>query len=131
MIVIKEFPLLNDLPLPADIAKQLTQHLVEPFDNDVEETNQFWIECSTTLILLEDVDIDDSFRDADISTQDLIKFVTDYPEFVLLLKGNKASYLLALAITSSDGGGCYLLAPTTNPTYPVLTLTTQIEDDLQ
>jgi len=131
MMVIKEFPLINDLPLPTEIAKQLNQHLIEPFDNDVEATNQFWNECSTALILLEDVDIDDSFSDAANHTQDMIKFVTDYPEFVLLLKGVEVSYLFALAITSSDGGGCYLLAPTTNKTYPVLTLTTQIEDDLQ
>ena len=58
--------------------------------------------------------------------QHLLRFATNYPEFVLLLDDERP-WLLALAIITNDGGGIYLIAPMNSPTFPAVKLADQAE----
>jgi hypothetical protein len=123
---ITEFTLLSGLGLPVAIKKQLEQHMVEPFDGNAGVTSDFWQEVGTSLILIEAGATDASLATEDTRTQELIQFVAEYPEFVELLDDDVSPYLLALSIITSDGGGCYVLAPMSSTTKPVMTLAENI-----
>ncbi|MCG7584957.1 hypothetical protein [Photobacterium sp. OFAV2-7] len=127
MKTIRKFDEVENLPVPLAIKDQLHRHLTEPFDGDVEVTRQFWNEVSTTLFLIEESDVDDTLAGQSEDIQHLLRFVTHYPEFVLLLNDNSCNWLLALAVITSEGAGCYIVAPMSSKTYPVLTLADQAE----
>jgi len=122
MKVIKNFNLVNELTLPEQVKAALHNELIIPFDGCLDATADFWSEYDTFLILLEGSDVDDSLVDADEDIQYFIQYVTDNPEFVVLLNDDTCPYLLALSVTTTAGGGCYLLAPLTSKTTAATTL---------
>jgi len=122
MKVIKNFNLVNELSLPEQVKAALHNELIKPFDGDVNSTADFWYEYYTFLILLEEGDVDSSLVDADEDIQYFIQYVTDNPEFVVLLNDDTCPYLLALSVIIDAGGGCYLLAPLTSKTTAATTL---------
>ncbi|MGC3835592.1 hypothetical protein [Moritella viscosa] len=122
MKVIKNFNLVNELTLPEQVKSALHSELTIPFDGDVNSTTDFWHEYDTFLILLEEGDVDSSLVDADEDIQYFIQYVTDNPEFVILLNDDTCPYLLALSVTTTAGGGCYLLAPLTSKTSAITIL---------
>lgn len=126
MKIITEFSSLSSLDLPTSIKQQLEQHLTAPFNGDIHATNSYWQDVSTTLILIEAGDSDISLQLEETSTQELILFVAEYPEFVDLLDDGESPYLLALSIISSEGGGCYVLSPMSSQTQPALSLAKNI-----
>lgn len=116
MKVIKNFNLVNELSLPEQVKAALHSELIIPFDGCLDATADFWSEYDTFLILLEESDVDDSLVGADEEIQYFIKYVTENPEFVVLLNDDTCPFLLALSVITSAGGGCYLLAPLTSKT---------------
>jgi len=122
MKVIKNFNLVNELTLPEQVKSALHSELIIPFDGCLNTTADFWSEYDTFLILLEESDVDDSLVDIDEDIQYFIQYVTDNPEFVVLLNDDTCPYLLALSVTTDAGGGCYLLAPLTSKTTAATTL---------
>ncbi|MGY0617141.1 hypothetical protein [Vibrio sp. FJH11] len=118
----------ESLPIPDDIKAKLLAHLVEPF-GDIESTKTFWREVGTTLYLIESSDTDESLAEEMEEAQHFIRFVTNYPEYVLLLNDEDCPWILAVAIITMEGGGAYLLAPTTSPTLPARELLPQITDN--
>ncbi|SGY91322.1 hypothetical protein [Moritella viscosa] len=122
MKVIKNLSLVNELNLPEQVKTALHSELTDPFDGCLNTTADFWHEYDTFLILLEESDVDSSLLDADEDMQYFIQYVTDNPEFVVLLNDDTCPYLLALSVTTTVGGGCYLLAPLTSNTNAVTAL---------
>ncbi|MDF4652818.1 hypothetical protein P3502_26685, partial [Vibrio parahaemolyticus] len=63
------------------------------------------------------------------SEEDLhfLRFVTNYPEWVLLLNDDDCPWLLAVAIVTMEGSGVYCCAPMNSPTFPVVMLADQTE----
>ena len=122
MKVIKNFSLVNELTLPEQVKAALHSELIIPFDGCLNTTADFWNEYDTFLILLEESDVDGSLVDADEDIQYFIQYVTDNPEFVVLLNDETCPYLLALSVITDAGGGCYLLAPLTSKTTAATTL---------
>ncbi|MEZ8021352.1 hypothetical protein [Vibrio splendidus] len=127
MKTISKFDELDDLPIPSDIRVKLKQHMIEPFDNSEAATSSFWDEVGTSLILIEETDTDDTIKAESESVQHLTRFCTNYPEFVLLINSEECNYILAVAIVTSEGGGVYITAPTSNESHPVKTLFPQAE----
>ncbi len=127
MKTIQAFEEVESLPIPDDIKTKLLAHLVEPF-GDIESTKTFWREVGTTLYLIEPCDTDESFAEEADEAQHFIRFVTNYPEYVLLLNGEDCPWILAVAIITMEGGA-YLLAPTTSPTLPARELLPQVTDN--
>jgi len=122
MKVIKNFNLVNELTLPAQVKSALHHELISPFDGCLDTTAEFWSEYDTFLILLEEGDVNSSLSDADEDIQYFIQRVIDNPEFVVLLNDDTCPYLLALSVITDAGGGCYLLAPLTSKTTAATTL---------
>lgn len=91
------------LPHESEVKNALLVELVKPFDS-IESTDQFWQSTSTSLVtVLPDDDTNlllDEYGDL------LVPF--SCCEFITPLVGD---WYLALAITSQDGGGRYLLFP--------------------
>ncbi len=127
MKTIQAFEEVKSLLIPDDIKAELLAHLIEPF-GDIESTKTFWREVGTTLYLIEHSDTDESLAAETEEAQHFIRFVTNYPEYVLLLNGEDCPWILAVAIITMEGGGAYLLAPTTSPTLPARTLLPQGSD---
>ncbi|HCG6983270.1 TPA: hypothetical protein NJ311_003630 [Vibrio parahaemolyticus] len=128
MKTIQAFEDVEFLPIPDDIKAKLLAHLVEPF-GDIESTKTFWREVGTTLYLIEPSDTDESLAEETEETQHFIRFITNYPEYVLLLNGEDCPWILAVAIITMEGGGAYLLSPTTSPTLPARELLPQATDN--
>lgn len=122
MKVIKNFNLVNEQDLPEPVKAALHSELISPFDGCLDTTADFWSEYDTFLILLEDSDVDESLVDADEDIQYFIQYVTENPEFVILLNDETCPYILALSVTTTAGGGCYLLAPLKSKTAAATTL---------
>lgn len=122
---VNKFEEISALPIPNGIKAKLLEHLIEPF-GDEKSTSEVWEEINTCLYLIEEGDTDKSLSEETEQVQHLLRFVTNYPEFVLLLD-DECPWLLALAIITSDGGGIYLVAPMNSPTFPVVKLANQIE----
>ncbi|MGR5324841.1 hypothetical protein ACP3VW_13560 [Vibrio sp. DNB22_17_1] len=115
---------IETLPIPSDIKALLLNHLIEPF-GDIESTKTFWREVGTTLYLLDSTDTDESLKIEPEEEQHFIRFVTNYPEYVLLLNGEDCPWILAVAIITMEGSGAYLLAPTSCSALPVQILQPQ------
>ncbi|MEC6797027.1 hypothetical protein VXS03_08190 [Photobacterium sp. S4TG1] len=107
------------LGLAPDIEQALMHNLTEPFDFDIEATQATWDEINTTLYYIEPSDSDESLSKEDEAEQSMLRFVKNYPEFVDAISN---SHLLALAIITSDGGGCYVFAPLSSQTHIVTEL---------
>ena len=108
------------MPLAADVKANLLAQLIEPFGDEVA-AEEFWQPTNTALLLIEPEDSLQHFAEY----QELINFAFEYPEHVMLLNDD-GTWLLALAITSSDGGGIYLCAPKCNAEIPFAELAAQI-----
>ncbi|MCD9516962.1 hypothetical protein [Photobacterium carnosum] len=116
---------IDQLGLAPDIEQALMHNLTEPFDFDIEATQETWNEINTTLYYIEPSDSDESLGKEDEADQSMLRFVKNYPEFVDEISN---SHLLALAIITSDGGGCYVFAPLSNQTHIVNELKTHLNN---
>lgn len=93
----------NHLPHSKAVRSALLYELIAPFDC-VEKTNDFWASYPTKLFAFLP---DEELEELTPSSADILKMF-ECSEFVTHLYGN---WHLALAITSQDGAGCYLLFP--------------------
>jgi hypothetical protein len=126
-----EMKLINNLQdiaqlgLAPDIEQALMHNLTEPFDFDVEVTQATWDEINTTFYYIEPSDSDESLSQEGKAEQSMLRFVKNYPEFV---DGISDSHLLALAIFTSGGGGCYVFASKLSQTHIVNELKTHLDN---
>ena len=111
MKLIKQFKDLDNLNISSTIRKQLKEELLKPFNGNEKQTSDFWTEVGTSLILIEKSDTEGSLVKESQQIKELIQFILEYPEYVLLLTDKKGDYLLALSILNDEGCGCYLLMP--------------------
>ncbi|OUS31295.1 hypothetical protein A9Q98_03210 [Thalassotalea sp. 42_200_T64] len=109
MKLINQLHQLSTLNISDVIKTKIQECLVEPFEGDVDCTEEFWLETKTFLVLIEDGDVDGSPDDVSESVASLIQDAVDNPEFVFLIDDDNSPYLLAVMIVSNDGGGCYVL----------------------
>ncbi|OZS42116.1 hypothetical protein ASV53_20160 [Photobacterium sanguinicancri] len=123
---VNKFEDIEALPMPDVVKAKLLEHLIEPF-GDAESTKAFWDEIGTTLYLIEEADTDESLNQQSEADQHFLRFVTNYPEWVLLLNDDGCPWLLAVAIVTMEGGGVYVCAPMNSPTFPVVKLSDQVE----
>ncbi|MHA6614043.1 hypothetical protein [Photobacterium damselae] len=124
MKLIKKLQDITQLGLASDIEQALIHNLTEPFDFDIEATQAIWNEINTSLYYIEPSDSDESLSKESEADQSMLRFVKNYSEFVDEISH---SHLLALAIFTSDGGGCYVFAPQSNQTHIVNELKTHLE----
>lgn len=127
MKIITQFNELDSLPLPEVTIAALRHHMTEPFEFNDVITAEFWQEVSTSLILIEESDTDETISQQPESVQHLIRFVQNYPETVYLINSIDTGFIIALAIITSAGGGVYLVSPTSNTSHPVQILLPQAE----
>ncbi|PSU84278.1 hypothetical protein CTM93_09205 [Photobacterium phosphoreum] len=125
MKLIKNIHDIARLGLAPDIEQALIHNLTEPFDFDIQVTQATWNEINTTLYYIEPSDSDESLSQEDEAAQSMLRFVKNYPEFV---DGISDSHLLALAIFTSDGGGCYVFASKLSQTDIVNELKTHLNN---
>ncbi|EHY1015028.1 hypothetical protein K2V14_003767 [Vibrio vulnificus] len=123
---VNKFEEVASLPMPDGVKAKLLEHLIEPF-GDEESTKAFWDEVSTTLYLLEESDSDETLSEQAEDDQHFLRFVSNYPEWVLLLNDDDCPWLLAVAIVTMEGGGVYCCAPMKSPTFPAVKLADQAE----
>ncbi|MBF4366244.1 hypothetical protein, partial [Vibrio anguillarum] len=84
MKTVNNFEEVASLPMPDSVKATLLEHLIEPF-GDEESTKAFWDEVSTTLYLIEESDTDETLDEQAEEDQHFLRFVSNYPEWVLLL----------------------------------------------
>ncbi len=123
---VNKFEDIQSLPMPDAVKAKLLEHLIEPF-GDEESTKAFWGEVGTTLYLIEESDTDETLSKEPEGDQSFLRFVTNYPEWVLLLNDDDCPWLLAVAIVTTAGSGVYCCAPINSPTFPVVKLADQAE----
>ncbi|PMP52618.1 hypothetical protein [Vibrio splendidus] len=123
---VNKFEDIKSLPMPDAVKAKLLEHLIEPF-GDEESTKAFWDEVGTTLYLIEADDTDETLSKEPEGDQSFLRFVTNYPEWVLLLNDDECPWLLAVAIVTTAGSGVYCCAPINSPTFPVVKLADQAE----
>lgn len=123
---VNKFEDVASLSMPDSVKAKLLEHLIEPF-GDEESTKAFWDEVGTTLYLIEESDTDETLGEQSEEDQHFLRFVSNYPEWVLLLNDDDCPWLLAVAIATMEGGGMYLTAPMNSPTLPVVKLADQAE----
>ncbi|MEZ8501973.1 hypothetical protein AB6D08_11730 [Vibrio splendidus] len=126
MKTVNNFEEIQSLPMPDDVKVKLLEQLIEPF-GDEESTKAFWDEVGTTLYLIEADDTDETLSKESEGDQSFLRFVTNYPEWVLLLNDDECPWLLAVAIVTTAGSGVYCCAPMNSPTFPVVKLADQAE----
>ena len=126
MKIVNKFEEIEALPMPDDVKAKLLEHLIEPF-GDEESTKAFWDDVSTTLYLIEESDTDETLREQAEEDQHFLRFVSNYPEWVLLLNDDDCPWLLAVAIVTMEGAGVYCCAPMNSSTFPVAKLAEQAE----
>ncbi|EKO3968824.1 hypothetical protein EF707_06225 [Vibrio fluvialis] len=127
MKIITQFNELNSLPLSEVTIAALRHHMSEPFEFDDVIAAEFWQEVSTSLILIEEPDTDETISQQAEDIQHLIRFAQNYPETVYLFHSDESDFIIALAIITSAGGGVYLVSPTSNGSHPVQILLPQAE----
>ncbi|WP_340641987.1 hypothetical protein [Photobacterium damselae] len=125
MKLIKNLQDITQLGLTSDIEQALIHNLTEPFDFDIEATQAIWNEINTSLYYIEPSDSDESLSKESEADQSMLRFVKNYPEFVDEISN---SHLLALAIITSNGGGCYVFSPLSNQTHIVNELKTHLDN---
>ncbi|WP_101961049.1 hypothetical protein [Vibrio harveyi] len=123
---VNKFEEVASLPMPDSVKSKLLEHLIEPF-GDEESTKAFWGEVGTTLYLIEESDTDETLSEESEEDQHYLRFLSNYPEWVLLLNDDDCPWLLAVAIVTTAGSGVYCCAPTNSPTFPVVKLADQAE----
>ncbi|TKF80863.1 hypothetical protein FCV62_04975 [Vibrio kanaloae] len=123
---VNKFEDIKSLPMPDAVKAKLLEHLIEPF-GDEESTKAFWDGVGTTLYLIEADDTDETLSKEPEGDQSFLRFVTNYPEWVLLLNDDDCPWLLAVAIVTTAGSGVYCCAPMNSPTFPVAKLAEQAE----
>lgn len=92
------------LPLDDDLINALILEIEQPFESAVAVT-VFWQQTNTRLLLIEPDDDLDNLSKSD----PVLAFAIEYPEWIINLPQD---HQLSLAVTTDDGGGCYLLCPT-------------------
>ncbi len=103
MMTLTSLEQIKDLPHSPEVRRVLSAELLMPFGTLVL-ANAFWLETSTVLVaVLPDEDVALLLSDP----SEVFKHFTEF-EFITELVGN---WYLALAITSQNGGGRYLLFP--------------------
>lgn len=105
MKTVNKFEDIQSLPMPDGVKAKLLEHLIEPF-GDEESTKTFWDEVGTTLYLIEESDTDETLSEESEEDQHFLRFVTNYPEWVLLLNDDECPWLLAVAIVTMQGEVC-------------------------
>jgi hypothetical protein len=100
-------------------------HLAKVTDGDLNELEKGWDEIGITLILFDESDTNQDLDDMDEQTKYLIDFVTNHPEYVLLI----GSMVIALGILNDYGSGCYLAGYTSTQIHPIQTLLTQVDGE--
>ncbi|WP_044362232.1 hypothetical protein [Vibrio fluvialis] len=126
MKTVNKFEDIQSLPMPDGMKAKLLEHLIEPF-GDEESTKAFWDEVGTTLYLIEESDTDETLGEQSEEDQHFLRFVSEYPEWVIILNSPDCPWLLAVAIVTMEGGGVYCLGCTNSPTFPVVKLANQAE----
>lgn len=126
MKIINKFVDIEALPIPDDVKAKMLGYLIEPF-GEVDAAQSMWDELGVSLYLIEQEDTDDSLATGSESSQYFIQFISDYPEWVFLLNAEGSPWLLALAITTSEGCGAYLCAPMGHQALSVIKLAAQVE----
>ncbi|MFW1179476.1 hypothetical protein [Vibrio parahaemolyticus] len=127
MKTVNKFEDIQSLPMPDGVKAKLLEQLIEPF-GDEENTKAFWDEVGTTLYLIEEGDTNEKLNEESEEDLHFLRFVTNYPEWVLLLlNDDECPWLLAVAIVTMEGGGVYCCAPMNSPTFPVAKLADQAE----
>lgn len=91
--------------IPKLLEIQLKSHLTEPFENDERVAQEYWQQCSSTLIIL---DAEDSISTMSEENKKLIKFACDYLEYQDALTDE---YQINLSIVDDEGAGLYLVYP--------------------
>ncbi|MEZ8107252.1 hypothetical protein [Vibrio cortegadensis] len=125
MQVIKTFTELMALKMASSDKDNLIGHLTEATDGDLNELENSWDEIGITLILFDESDTNQDLEDMDEQTKLLIDFVTNHPEYVLLI----GSMVIALGVLNDHGSGCYLAGYTSTQIHPIQTLLTQIDGE--
>ncbi|EKO3911194.1 hypothetical protein GTU35_004293 [Vibrio fluvialis] len=126
MKTVNKFEDIQSLPMPDGVKAKLLEHLIEPF-GDEESTKAFWDEVGTTLYLIEESDTDETLGEQSEEDQHFLRFVSECPEWVLIINSPDCPWLLAVAIVTMEGGGVYCCALMNSPTFPVVKLANQAE----
>ena len=105
MQYINHWPDITKLSLPETVAQDLHHRLLEPFDDEAA-AKEFWIETSTTLIILDPTDSIKALKESEAWSQ--IEFALTYPEYTVPLS---MDYQLMVAIVNDSGSGIYLVVP--------------------
>lgn len=91
------------LPVADNVINALIQEIEQPFESAIA-VSIFWKETNTRLLFIEPGDDLMALSKSEPS----IAFALEYPEWAIDLPQN---YQLSMAVTTDDGGGCYLLCP--------------------
>ena len=125
MKIINSIKQLTSLNLPKGIHQQALHHLTEPCDHNIDATELMWQDVKAKLFLLEPTDTDESLEHSE--DWQWLELVMQQPEFIIKLSAeNEPAYLLALAIVSDDGQGCYVLADMKHTSMLVTELSKEI-----
>jgi len=80
MQLINHWPVSNKLALPETIKQSLLAHLRQAFDDEAT-AKAFWIECPSTLIIIEESDTYSLLSKLSETTLAQIKFAISNPEY--------------------------------------------------
>ncbi|MEZ8269509.1 hypothetical protein [Vibrio kanaloae] len=125
MQVIKTFTELMALKMVSSDKDNLIGHLTEATDGDLNELEKSWDEIGITLILFDESDTNQDLDDIDEQTKYLIDFVTNHPEYVLLI----GSMVIALGVLNDHGSGCFLAGHSTSQLHPIQTLLAHVDSE--
>lgn len=125
MQVIKTFTELMALKMANSDKGNLIGHLTEVTDGDLNELEKSWDEIGITLILFDESDTNQDLDHMDEQTKLLIDFVTNHPEYVLLI----GSMVIALGVLNDHGSGCFLAGYASTKLHPIQTLLTQVDGE--
>ncbi|EMD1178372.1 hypothetical protein VP758_004985 [Vibrio harveyi] len=123
MQIVKEFTGLMDLALPNTDKTNLVAHLTEVTDGDLNELEKNWDEIGITLIVFDESDTNQDLDHMDEQTKYLVAFVTNYPEYVLLI----GTMVIALGVLNDHGSGCYLAGYPNSQLHPIQTLLAHVD----
>ena len=105
MQIIKEWPASLKLALPETVKQALLNHLIEQF-SDEATAQDFWVECPSTLIIIEASDNVGTLVLIDITTRQQVEFAITNPEYSEALNND---YTINLSIVNDEGAGIYLV----------------------
>ena len=102
---INHWPDPAELALPETITQDLQQRLLEPFDSETS-AKAFWVEASSTIIILGPTDSITALKGSDAWSQ--IDFALTYTEYTVPLS---MGYQLSVTIVNDSGSGIFLVIP--------------------